>query len=360
MDAWPQTANTDAPTSRRDRGGSASIETTRLRAAVIGLGVGQQHIKAYDSHPACAVTTLCDICPTKRDELSQEYPELDIVADPRAVLSDPAIDVVSIASYDDAHAEQIVLALEHGKHVFVEKPLCLDIEELRQVRAILQQRPQQRLSCNLILRLSPRFQLVRQMIRRGRMGRLFHVEGEYNYGRVHKLTQGWRGRIPNYSVVLGGAVHLIDQLLWLTGERIVQVAAFGNGIGTAGSAFAGNDMAAALLRFASGMTGTVTANFGCVRPHGHGLTICGTEATFVNDDPHGRLYTSRDASSSPQIITADHPGAAKGDLIANFLDSILGCSQPQITQRERFETMFVCLAIQRAQREQRIVEVEYK
>ena len=360
MDAWPQTTSTDAPAGNRDSTDSTPLSTSTLRAAIIGLGVGLQHIRAYEEHPACQVGTLCDISLAKRDEASQQYPDYEVIADPIAVLTDPTVDVVSIASYDDAHADQVVFALEHSKHVFVEKPLCLDIKELRRIRAVLEHRPQLRLSCNLILRRSPRFQTVRQMIRDGRMGRVFHVEGEYNYGRLHKLTNGWRGRIPDYSVVLGGAVHLVDQLLWITGQRVVQVAAFSNGIATDRSTFPGHDMAAALLRFETGMTGTVTANFGCVRPHGHGLTICGTEATFVNDDPHGRLYTSRDASSDPQVISAAHPGAEKGDLIANFLDTILRRAEPQITEDEIFQAMCVCFAIQRAQREQQVVEVEYE
>ena len=360
MDAWPQTTSTDAPAGNRVSCDSTSLTTPTLRTAIIGLGVGEQHIRAYEEHPSCQVATLCDISPAKRDEISQQHPNYEVTADPIAVLTDPTIDVVSIASYDDAHADQVVLAVEHGKHVFVEKPLCLDIKELRRIRAVLKQRPQQRLSCNLILRRSPRFQLVRQLIRKGRFGRLFHVEGDYNYGRLQKLTNSWRGKIPDYSVVLGGAVHLIDQLLWLTGQRVVQVAAFSNGIASESSSFPGHDMAAALLRFESGMTGTVTANFGCVRPHGHGLTICGTEATFVNGDPHGHLHTSRDTASAPQVISAAHPGAEKGDLIENFLNTILGIAEPEITEDEIFQTMCVCFAIQRAQREQQIVEVEYE
>ena len=48
-------------------------------------------------------------------------------------------------------------AIEHGKHVFVEKPLCLYEEEGREIAALLRERPDLRLSSNLPLRLSPRF-----------------------------------------------------------------------------------------------------------------------------------------------------------------------------------------------------------
>ena len=133
-----------------------------------------------------------------------------------------------------------------------------------------------------------------EMVERGDFGRLYHLEGEYNYGRIHKLIQGWRGEINHYSVVVGGAVHVVDQLLWLTGGRVTEVACFGNGISSAGTTFRHDDMAAALLRFEDGVTATVTANFACMRPHGHGLVVCGTRATFVNDHPQGWLYTSRD------------------------------------------------------------------
>ena len=54
---------------------------------------------------------------------------------------------------------------------------------------------------------------MRELIAAGELGELFHLEGDYDYGRRHKLTDGWRGRIPYYSVVLGGAIHMVDLLL---------------------------------------------------------------------------------------------------------------------------------------------------
>jgi predicted dehydrogenase len=321
--------------------------------------VGEQHLAGYAGHPACEPAVLCDISEERRREAAAGHPDLRIVADPDEVLTDPDIHVVSIASYDDAHAEQVVRALEHGKHVFVEKPLCLEAADAVRIRALLRERPELRLSSNLILRQSPRFRLIKRMIAEGELGTLFHVAGEYNYGRLRKLTHGWRGRIDSYSVVLGGAVHIVDLLLWLTGRRIVEVAAIGNRISSAGSAFRHDDQVAALLRFQDGITGTVIANFGCVRPHGHGLVICGTRATFVNDEPHGRLFTSRDPQKPPHQITTPHPGAAKGDLIASFLDGILGRGEPVVTTQDVFETMSVCLAIEKARRDRTIVCVEY-
>ena len=349
------------PTHSPPAATSPSLETAQatLRAGIIGLGVGERHIGGYDRHPASGVAILCDSSARRRLEVARLYPRLRIVADADEVLADPDIDIVSIASYDDDHAEQVVRALENGKHVFVEKPLCLTVEEARRIRAALDRRPKLRLASNLILRRSPRLRLIRRMIADGELGEIFHLEGEYNYGRLHKLTEGWRGRIADYSVVLGGGVHLVDQLLWLTGKRVVEVAAFGNGISSAGSAYQGDDMVAALLRFEGGATATVTANFGCVRPHGHGLVVCGTKATFVNDHPHGRLYTSRDPDESPRAVTAPHPGTDKGDLIGSFVDSILGRGEPVVSIDDVFESLSVCFAIEKARHEGAVVPVEH-
>lgn len=323
---------------------------TRLRAAVVGLGVGEQHIAGYRAHPACEVVAICDSDPAKLAQVGERHPELRRAADARELLEDPEIEVVSIASWDDAHFEQLRVAIGHGKHVFAEKPLVLHEDEARVVHALLREHPQVRLSSNVPLRRSPRFQLVRDWIRAGRLGELFHLEGDYDYGRRHKLTDGWRGRIPHYSVVLGGAIHIVDLLLWMSGERVTEVMAYGSRIATRGSAFAHDDFVGALMRLESGATAKVTANLGCVSPHFHGVRIYGTEATFVNGLPDGALYTPapppRGADVTP--IDAPYPGVHKGDLIHSFIESILTGAPAEVTAQDVFATLEVCFAIERS------------
>ena len=53
----------------------------------------------------------------------------------------------------------------------------------------------------------------------GVFGRIYAFEGDYLYGRMFKITNGWRRNIPDYSVMTGGGIHLIDLFLWLTGEK---------------------------------------------------------------------------------------------------------------------------------------------
>ena len=286
-----------------------------------------------------------------------KYPGLKRTAHADELLQDPEIDVVSITSYDNYHCEHVTKALRNGKHVFVEKPLCLLEQEVRQIRETLRSHPALRMSSNLILRMSPRFIAVREMIADGRLGRIFHVEGDYLYGRKHKITNGWRGRIDNYSVVCSGAVHLIDLLMWMTGDRVVEVSACGTDLATRETPFGGNDMVVGLLRFASGMVGKVSANFACVFPHHHAVSVFGTRGTFVNGLEQGTLY--RDSQPAVVPVTAEYRGLHKGLLIGGFVESILGKGEPLVTEEEVFSTISVCLALVRAAREGQTVKVHY-
>jgi predicted dehydrogenase len=185
-------------------------------------------------------------------------------------------------------------------------------------------------------------------LRAGELGIPYYCEADYNYGRISKILEGWRGHRPYYSVVHGGAIHMIDLLLWLLGERPVSVAAFGNGISTRGSAFKFNDCVAALLKFPSGLTAKVVANFGCVFPHYHNLTVYGTQATFVHHHGGARLYLSRDPQMTPRNISDEYLGPAKGDMLPGFVASILDGTEPDVTANEVFDAMAVSLAIEKA------------
>lgn len=322
-----------------------------LRAAIIGLGVGEQHIAGYRAHPGAEVVAVCDLDAAKLAMAAERYPELRRTPEARELLLDPDIDVVSVASHDDAHYEQIRLALEQGKHVFAEKPLVLHEREAIEVARLLRGHPELRLSSNLPLRLSPRFARVRELIAAGELGELFHLEGDYDYGRRHKLTDGWRGQIPYYSVMLGGGIHMVDLLTWIGGLRVVEVvAAAANSVATAGSAFVHPSFVTALLRTDAGPLIKVNANLGCVSRHFHAVRIYGTAGTFVNGLPDGILY--RSAPPPQEAITTalddPYPGVAKGDLIQSFVESILTGAEAQVSARDAFESLSVCLAVERA------------
>ncbi|MGR0185147.1 Gfo/Idh/MocA family protein [Azospirillum aestuarii] len=333
---------------------------TFLKAAVIGLGVGEQHIEGFERHSACRVTVLCDIDHDRLAAVGARHPGRSLVSDPGQVLCDPNIDAVSIASYDDAHFQQVVTALEHGKHVFVEKPLCQTDVELDGIHRALLRHRGLRLSSNLPLRRVPRFLDLRARIQSGAMGTLYHVEGDYNYGRLHKITEGWRGALPSYSVMKGGGIHMVDLLLWFTGQRVTEVFAMGNRIASKGSQVRFDDMVVATLRFSGGAVGKVAANFGCVYPHFHRLSIYGTAGTFVNEPNGARYHFSRDPVDPGELVDGSYSGTDKGAGVAAFVNAILTGERPDVTEQDVFDAMSVCLAIDRSNIEGAPCAVHYR
>ena len=317
----------------------------RLGVGVIGLGVGAQHAEVYARRSDCELISLCDLSPEKLVEVGARFPAAARTNDAAQVLADPSIQIVSIASYDNCHHQQVTEALGNGKHVFVEKPLCLNRREFDDIKAALARHPKLVLSSNLILRKSPRFAELKKLIGDGHFGDIYSVEGDYLYGRLHKIVSGWRGEIDGYSVMHGGGIHLIDLLLWLLEEPVVEVTAMGIAIAARGSGFRYNDMVVSLLRFRSGAIGKVSANFGCVHPHFHALTIYGTKATYVNGAEAALLYTSRDPDAAPRRLTTAYPGTHKGDLIDSFVEAIQGGPPPEIPASDVLRAMAVSLAI---------------
>jgi len=321
----------------------------KLNVGIIGLGVGEQHIAGYHRHPACEVRVLCDFSDEKINWARQNYPGMRVVKEAAELLEDPDINIVSVASYDNYHYEQVLSAIINNKHVFVEKPVCLHERELNQIREALKERPQIRISSNLILRRCPRFLNLRKGILNGEYGSLFYVEADYNYGRIEKITEGWRGQLEYYSVVHGGAIHMVDLLLWLTGDEVSEVAAFGTNIATEGTQFQYNDMVVSLLKFQSGIIGKVGANFSCVFPHFHHLAVFGTKKTFINGRPNALVYESRDPGLKPVEVRDPYPGYEKGDLIYSFVRSIVDGTEAEVTKGDVLRAMSVCIAIEKAQ-----------
>jgi len=331
----------------------------KLRVGVIGLGVGARHVRCYEAHEACEVTTLCDLDADKLKEVGERYPGRRMLHEADAVLTDPNIDVVSIASHDDAHHRQVLTALDAGKHVFVEKPMCLRAGESREIQAALKAKPQLRLSSNHVLRVSSRFQELKRQIQAGDYGDVYYLEGDYLYGRLHKITSGWRAEMDHYSVMLGGGVHVIDLLLWLTDSEPEEVTAFGNKIASRDTAFRYQDMVAALIRMKSGIIAKVTANFGCRRPHYHAVQVYGTKRTFVNHTGPAEVYSSIEKGAEPEPMDVPYYDYQKPELIGSFVDWILDRGEPIVPPQDVFRTMATCFAVEEAAATGKPTPVDY-
>lgn len=187
---------------------------------------------------------------------------------------------------------------------------------------------------------------------------MYAFDGDYLYGRLPKITEGWRSRIDDYSVMEGGGIHLIDLMLWITGERPTTVRTAGNRICTHGTVFRYDDFHAATFTFPSGMIGRITANFGCVHGHQHVVRVFGTKGTFVYDDVGPRYQAHRDPAPPAEPVDKAPLPPSKYVLIDSFVDSILDDRDDGDTQRD-FDVMSVCIASDRSLLTGEVQQIEY-
>lgn len=316
-----------------------------IRVGVIGLGVGEQHRLMFEQLSNCKVVSVCDYDPAHLKRIQSLNANVHVTDKANELIDHPSVQVVSIASYDQDHYEHALRAIRAGKHVFVEKPFCQTLEQAQELKkALEQQTPRVRFASNLILRAAPLYQWLRQQIQDGHLGEIYSFDGEYLYGRIHKITEGWRKSVDDYSVMEGGGIHLIDLMIWLIGQRPDRLSTVGNRIATRDTEFRYNDFMATTLSFSSGLIGRITANFGCVHRHQHVLKIFGTKGTFILDDAGPRLHTSRDPQTPATEIQLASKPASKGALIPAFVESISQQHQATPELQMYFDGMSICSA----------------
>jgi predicted dehydrogenase len=331
----------------------------RLQAAVVGLGVGEQHARAYARSADAELRWVFDRDQTRMSEVLAGIGAGRAAGSFEEILRDPETDVLSIATYDDHHFDHVLPALRAGKHVFCEKPLCLSLAQLVAIREAWQGARDRHLACNLVLRSAPLYRWLRDFIASGELGEIYAFDGDYLYGRLHKITDGWRKNVTDYSVMLGGGVHLVDLMIWLTQQRPSRVAAVGNRVSTRTTAFRYNDFAAATFAFESGLIGRVTANFGSVHRHQHVVRVFGTKGSMIYDDLGPRLHRTREPSAKPTLLDHAPLPASKGELIPGFLAGIRDGADASSQLHHELEVITACLAADRALASGTLEEIDY-
>jgi len=332
-----------------------------LGVGVVGLGVGEQHARAYARHDRCELRWLYDLSAKQAKAVRRRLGAGAIAKSYRQILDDDSVDAVSIASFDDMHFREVKAAFAAGKHVFVEKPLCRTKGELKTLVAAWKKAGKPHLRSNLVLRAAPVYGWLKKEIESGRLGDVYAFDGDYLYGRLEKITGvgAWRRKIRDYSIMAGGGIHLIDLMLWLTGERPARVSTVGNRIATRGTKFRYDDFKASTFEFPSGLIGRITGNLGCVHRHHHVVRVFGTEATFVYDDKGPRLHRSRDERRRAEALKLKALPAGKGVLIPDFVGGILAGRDPAPAARREFDLIAAVAAADEASKKKRPVAIGY-
>jgi predicted dehydrogenase/threonine dehydrogenase-like Zn-dependent dehydrogenase len=185
-----------------------------------------------------------------RERYGARYAETDV----EKVLDDDSVRAVVIATRHDSHARYAIAALDRGKHVFVEKPLCLDEDELAAIEAAAA-----RSSGTLMVGFNRRFSPLVAAIRDHFAGREEPMALMYrvNAGRIPiKSETGWvHDPAAGGGRIVGEGCHFVDTLIAVTGARPRQVTAMGANPRRAG--VAGDDIATITVGFDDGSMGTI-------------------------------------------------------------------------------------------------------
>ena len=206
---------------RAGRGRRASETVPRRRVAVLGAGVGAEHLRGYQALPGrFEVAAICDRDADRAHALVRAAPGAAVEPSAAAVLSDPGIDVVDVCLPPHLHARTVLDALAAGKHVVCEKPLALslaDVDRIAEAARIAGRR------------VAPVFQYrfgvgtarLRALIEAGLAGRAYaaSLETHWNRDAGYYAAAPWRGAWAGEGggAVLGHAIHLHDLLLAFLG-----------------------------------------------------------------------------------------------------------------------------------------------
>ena len=244
------------------RNGRRTAGTSRRRVAILGAGVGAEHLRGYAALPErFEVAVICDRDAERARALAAAAPGAAVASSVEAVLSDPAVDVVDVCLPPHLHARTVLDALAAGKHAVCEKPLALSLADVDRMAEAA------RLAGR---RVAPVFQYrfgigaarLRALLDAGIAGRALaaSLETHWNRDAGYYAAASWRGvrSEEGGGAVLGHAIHLHDLLITFLGPA-VRVAAL---TATRVNPVEVEDCAAIALEMESGAVATSSVTLG--------------------------------------------------------------------------------------------------
>lgn len=189
-----------------------------VRVAVVGLGkMGLSHLAMIHMHPDVEVVGVCDTSGFLLDLLAKNA-DLPVYSDYEGMLKSLKPDAVLVATPSAAHEKLVRLALEHGAHVFCEKPFCLDWKVSEELAAIAESKKLVN-QVGYHYRFVGAFREMKRLIDAGAIGKVTHVLAEA-YGPVVLKPKGgtWRAhRKEGGGCLYDYAAHPVNLLNWIFG-----------------------------------------------------------------------------------------------------------------------------------------------
>jgi predicted dehydrogenase len=215
---------------------------------------------------------------------AQEAGVPEAVATRAAVLSDPEVQAVFVATPHANHCEDVLAAANAGKHVLCEKPLGLSAEECRRMVKACEQHGV-KLFVGQCFRYKPQVRAMRAAVRDGLLGKLQSVRGVYTF--LAPATS-WRSdsRLSGGGPLMDLGPHLIDALRFISGEEIEEVSGF---VEPDVDRATGRSerRARGLLNMSGGVWGVLETSFS--EPYRGVLEAVGTKGSLRADYPMGQV-----------------------------------------------------------------------
>jgi len=146
-----------------------------IRIAVIGAGRwGPNLIRNFHGRQESKVVAVVDRDAARLAQVRSRFADVAVGNDPAPVLRDPGVDAVVVATPTSTHYGLVKTALEHGKHVLVEKPITADVDEAEALRA-LAEREGRVLMVGHVFLYNAGVQRVKQILESGELGRVYYI-----------------------------------------------------------------------------------------------------------------------------------------------------------------------------------------
>ncbi len=322
-------------------------EETVHGIAIIGTGaIADQHIEGFLRDGRCQVKALCNTTTEKCIRLSSKYGlSADITDDYRTLLERKDIDIVSICLPPALHEEAAEAFLRNGKHVLIEKPMALSLEEEDRMIKTAGENGKL-LSVIFQKRYLPSFWKARKMLRDGVFGKILSVNvTAHQYRGVHYHDVYWRGTWESEGggVLINQAIHQVDLLNWFMGGLPLSITAmFANAIHTQSEA---EDNGFAMLSYPGNITAGLSVSL-CDMNEYQGLEFQCEKASFtvpdwsvhcVKPQPNGFPIRDEEAEQRFQEIYESTPTPEESGhtaQIKNFVDAVEGKSGLEITAED--------------------------
>lgn len=196
------------------------MTTSKIKAAVVGVGVGWNHIEGYQTHPDVDLVGICDVNPQTLKERGDKFniPENRRFVNFDDMIKSSSIDAISIALPNFLHEPVALKCIKHGMHVLCEKPLATDVASASRIAEAAQNANKTLMVC-YNHRYRSEIVWLKEQIRSGEFGHIYAAKAGW-------MREGW---IPTHGQWFtqkeragGGAlidlgVHVLDLALWLMG-----------------------------------------------------------------------------------------------------------------------------------------------